>query len=116
MTEVNPDMEKYDVVLVMGANDITNSASQEIEGCSIWGMPVIEVWRAKKVIFCKRSMGGGYADLDNPVFYKDNTEMLLGDAKKTADALAAKVRELPILGRPAGDPCSVPCCNGMTVL
>jgi len=93
MDEVNPDMESNDVVLVVGANDVVNSAAQEIEGCAIWGMPVIEVWRSKKVIFCKRSMGGGYADLDNPVFYKPNTEMLLGDAKKTADALAAKVRE-----------------------
>merc|ERR1711972_185903 len=93
MDEVNPDMENNDVVLVVGANDVVNSAAIEIEGCAIWGMPVIEVWRAKKVVFCKRSMGGGYADLDNPVFFKENTEMLLGDAKKTADALAAKVRE-----------------------
>merc|ERR1719517_270539 len=94
MDEVNPDMENFDVSLIMGANDVVNSAAQEVEGCSIWGMPVIEVWRSKKVIFCKRSMGGGYADLDNPVFYKDNTEMLLGAAKKTADSLATKVREL----------------------
>jgi len=93
MDEVNPDMENNDVVLVVGANDVVNSSAQEVEGCAIWGMPVIEVWRAKKVIFCKRSMGGGYADLDNPVFYKENTDMLLGDAKKTADALASKVRE-----------------------
>ncbi|CAJ1358097.1 unnamed protein product [Effrenium voratum] len=93
MDEVNPDMENFDVVLVMGANDVVNSAAQELEGCAIWGMPVIEVWRAKKVIFCKRSMGGGYADLDNPVFYKSNTEMLLGDGKKTADSLVTKVRE-----------------------
>merc|ERR1719343_638323 len=93
MDEVNPDMESNDVVLVVGANDVVNSSAIEIEGCAIWGMPVIEVWRAKKVIFCKRSMAGGYADLDNPVFYKENTDMLLGDAKKTADALAAKVRE-----------------------
>jgi len=93
MTEVNPEMDKYDVVIVMGANDITNSAAQEVEGCSIWGMPVIEVWRSKKVIFCKRSMAGGYADLENPVFFKPNTEMLLGDAKKTADALTSKLRE-----------------------
>ncbi|CAK0860548.1 unnamed protein product [Prorocentrum cordatum] len=93
MDEVNPDMESNDVVLVVGANDVVNSAAQEVEGCAIWGMPLIEVWRSKKVIFCKRSMGGGYADLDNPVFYKENTEMLLGDAKKTADSLAAKVRE-----------------------
>jgi len=93
MDEVNPTMENEDVVLVVGANDVVNSAALEVEGCAIWGMPIIEVWRAKKVIFCKRSMAGGYADLDNPVFYKENTEMLLGDAKKTADSLAAKVRE-----------------------
>jgi len=93
MEEVNAKMDKYDVVLVIGANDVVNSAAQEIEGCAIWGMPVIEVWRAKKVIFCKRSMAGGYADLDNPVFYKSNTDMLLGDGKKTADGLAAAVRE-----------------------
>merc|ERR1712063_83227 len=92
--EVNPNMESEDVALILGANDVVNSASQEVEGCSIWGMPVIEVWRSKKVIFCKRSMAGGYADLDNPVFYKDNTEMLLGDAKRTADELVAKVREI----------------------
>ena len=93
MDEVNPDMENFDVVLVVGANDVVNSAAKELEGCAIWGMPVIEVWRAKKVIFMKRSMGGGYADLDNPVFYKPNTDMLLGDAKKTTDVLASKVRE-----------------------
>merc|ERR1712066_437044 len=93
MDEVNPVMDQQDVVLVVGANDVVNSAAQEVEGCAIWGMPVIEVWKSKKVIFCKRSMAGGYADLDNPVFYKENTEMLLGDAKKTADSLAAKVRE-----------------------
>merc|ERR1712032_68170 len=85
MEEVNQNMD---------TNDVVNSAALEVEGCAIWGMPVIEVWKAKKVIFCKRSMGGGYADLDNPVFYKDNTEMLLGDAKKTADGLATKVREI----------------------
>lgn len=93
MDEVNPDMDKQDVVLIVGANDVVNSAAQEIEGCAIWGMPVIEVWKAKKVVFCKRSMGGGYADLDNPVFYKPNTEMLLGDAKKTADGLVMKLKE-----------------------
>jgi NAD(P) transhydrogenase len=92
MTEVNPHMDQNDVVLVMGANDVVNSAAQEVEGCSIWGMPVIEVWRAKKVIFCKRSMGGGYADLDNPVFFKENTEMLLGDAKGTAEKLVTGLR------------------------
>jgi len=93
MDEVNPTMEKFDAVLVVGANDITNSAAKEVEGCAIWGMPVIEVWRAKKVIFVKRSMAGGYADLDNPVFYKENTEMLLGDAKKVAEGITSKLRE-----------------------
>jgi len=93
MDECNPDMEKVDVCVVMGANDITNSAAQEVEGCPIWGMPVIEVWRAKKTIFCKRSMRGGYADLDNPVFYKENTMMLLGDAAKTASELATRLKE-----------------------
>merc|ERR1712194_193148 len=95
MDEVNPNIADVDVCLIVGANDITNSASQEIEfeGCSIWGMPVIEVWKSKKTIFLKRTMGGGYADLENPVFFKENTEMLLGDAKDTCEGLAAGVRD-----------------------
>jgi len=92
MDEVNSDMNKYDVCIVMGANDITNSAAEEVEGCAIWGMPVIRVWETKKVIFCKRSMGGGYADLENPVFFKDNTDMLLGDGLKTADSLLGELK------------------------
>jgi hypothetical protein len=63
---------------VMGANDTVNSAALEDPNSVIAGMPVIEVWRAKQVIFCKRSMGVGYAGADNPVFYKNNTWMLLG--------------------------------------
>merc|ERR1711972_473940 len=93
MDEVNPDMESNDVVLVVGANDVVNSAALEVEGCSIAGMPVLEVWRAKKVIFCKRSMAGGYADLENPVFFKENTEMLLGSADKTMEQVGGKLRE-----------------------
>merc|ERR1719491_392617 len=93
MDEVNPDMDKVDMCLIVGANDITNSAAQEVEGCSIWGMPVIEVWKSKKTIFLKRTMGGGYADLENPVFFKENTEMLLGDAKDTCEGLASKVKD-----------------------
>jgi NAD/NADP transhydrogenase beta subunit len=93
MDEINDDMEKYDVVLVLGANDVVNSAAEEDPDCPIAGMPVIKVWKAKKVIFCKRSMAAGYADMENPVFYKENTEMLLGDGKKTADGLVSKVRE-----------------------
>jgi NAD(P) transhydrogenase len=94
MTEVNPEMDKFDVAMCIGSNDIVNSAAVEVEGCSIWGMPVLEVWKAKKVIFCKRSMGGGYADLENPVFFKPNTEMFLGSADKTMGELVGKVREL----------------------
>merc|ERR1719253_1548802 len=93
MDEVNPNMESEDVALILGANDVVNSASQEVEGCSIWGMPVIEVWRSKKVIFCKRSMAGGYADVENPVFFKPNTDMLLGDANKTAVGLCSALRQ-----------------------
>jgi len=92
MDEVNPGMADIDVTLVVGANDITNSASQEVEGCSIWGMPVIEVWKSKKTIFMKRTMGAGYADLDNLVFYKENTDMLLGDAKDISEKIAAELK------------------------
>lgn len=94
MDEVNDDMDSYDVCIVLGANDITNSAAEEVEGCAIWGMPVIKVWHCKKTIFCKRSMAGGYADLENPVFFKENTNMLLGDGLKTADALLAEVKSM----------------------
>merc|ERR1719454_1793895 len=93
MDDVNPDMKDTDVCLVVGANDITNSAAEEVEDCPIWGMPVIQVWKSKKTIFMKRSMGGGYAAIDNPVFYKDNTEMLLGDAKATCEQIAGAIRE-----------------------
>merc|ERR1719324_28573 len=93
MDEINPEMDSVDVCLVVGANDITNKAACDTPGCPIYGMPVIEVWRAKKTIFFKRSMGGGYADIENPVFFLENTDMLLGDAKKPTDALAQKVKE-----------------------
>lgn len=93
MDEVNDDMDSFDVCIVLGANDITNSAAEEVEGCAIWGMPVIKVWQCKKTIFCKRSMAGGYADLENPVFFKENTNMLLGDGLKTAEALLGAFKE-----------------------
>jgi NAD(P) transhydrogenase len=75
----------------MGANDTVNSAALEDPNSVIAGMPVIEVWRAKQVVFVKRSMGVGYAGADNPVFYKPNTAMLLGDAKAIADGLKAEL-------------------------
>eukprot|EP00386_Alphamonas_edax_P000731 GDKI01002284.1.p1 GENE.GDKI01002284.1~~GDKI01002284.1.p1 ORF type:complete len:274 (-),score=116.07 GDKI01002284.1:48-869(-) len=93
MEEINEDFHSTDVALVIGANDITNSAAQEEPNCPIAGMPVLEVWKAKNCIFMKRTMAAGYADLDNPVFYKENTNMLLGDAKNTTEQLVHKLKE-----------------------
>ncbi|XP_010734896.1 NAD(P) transhydrogenase, mitochondrial [Larimichthys crocea] len=93
MEEINEDFPETDLTLVIGANDTVNSASQEDPNSIIAGMPVLEVWKSKQVVVMKRSLGVGYAAVDNPIFYKPNTAMLLGDAKKTCDALQAKVRE-----------------------
>ncbi|KAG1943462.1 NAD(P) transhydrogenase, mitochondrial [Pimephales promelas] len=93
MDEINEDFPETDLVLVIGANDTVNSAAQEDPNSIIAGMPVLEVWKSKQIIVMKRSLGVGYAAVDNPIFYKPNTSMLLGDAKKTCDALSAKVRE-----------------------
>mmetsp|Transcript_26098 Transcript_26098/g.84473 ORF Transcript_26098/g.84473 Transcript_26098/m.84473 type:complete len:1037 (+) Transcript_26098:388-3498(+) len=92
MDEINEDFPDTDVALVIGANDTVNSAAIEEEDSIIAGMPVIEVWKAKQSVFMKRSMATGYAGADNPVFYKPNNAMLLGDAKKTCDALVSKIR------------------------
>lgn len=93
MDEINDDFSKTDLVLVIGANDTVNSAAEEDPNSIIAGMPVLKVWNSKKVVVMKRSLGVGYAAVDNPVFYKTNTNMLLGDAKKTCDALLQKVQE-----------------------
>ncbi len=89
MDEVNPELPETDVVMVIGANDIVNPSALDDPSSLIYGMPVIEVWKAKTVIISKRSMAAGYAGIENPLFYKDNTRMLYGDAKKTIDALVA---------------------------
>jgi NAD(P) transhydrogenase len=94
MDEINEEIGEADVTLVIGANDTVNSAAEEDPNSVIAGMPVIKVWKSKQVVFMKRSMGVGYAGADNPVFYKQNTSMLLGDAKKMCDALKEKVLEL----------------------
>ncbi len=94
MDEINPDMPQTDVVMVIGANDIVNPAALEDEGSPIYGMPVIEVWNAKKVIVMKRSMAAGYAGIENPLFYKENTDMLYGDAKESVNSLVSELRAL----------------------
>eukprot|EP00463_Aulacantha_scolymantha_P004522 TRINITY_DN5638_c0_g1_i1.p1 TRINITY_DN5638_c0_g1~~TRINITY_DN5638_c0_g1_i1.p1 ORF type:complete len:345 (-),score=88.36 TRINITY_DN5638_c0_g1_i1:169-1203(-) len=87
MEEVNDYMEDVDVVMVIGANDTVNSAAEDQPKSAIAGMPVIRVWKSKHVIFMKRSMASGYAGVDNPVFYNENTDMLLGDAKDTCEKI-----------------------------
>jgi NAD(P) transhydrogenase len=91
LEEINQVLPNTDVAVVVGANDTVNSAAEDDPKSAIAGMPVIQVWRAKQVIFMKRSMASGYAGVDNPVFYKPNTDMLLGDAKKTCEAIRAKL-------------------------
>ena len=81
MDEINDDFHDTDVVLVIGANDTVNPAALEEPGSPIAGMPVLEVWKAKEVIVFKRSMATGYAGVQNPLFFKENTRMLFGDAK-----------------------------------
>ncbi|MDG6099911.1 NAD(P)(+) transhydrogenase (Re/Si-specific) subunit beta [Alteromonas sp. ZYF713] len=87
MNDVNPRMENYDVVIVIGANDVVNPAAKELKGSPIYGMPVIEAYRAKTVFVLKRSANAGFAGVDNPLFFKDNTRMILGDAKETINSL-----------------------------
>ena len=92
MDEINDDMPDTDAILVIGANDIVNPAALEDPNSPIAGMPVIEVWKAGTVIVMKRGMATGYAGVDNPLFYKDNTQMLFGDAKSNVDSILQQLR------------------------
>jgi len=87
MDELNDDLPQTDAVLVIGANDIVNPAALEDPNSPIAGMPVLEVWSAANCVVMKRGLATGYAGVDNPLFYKDNTQMLFGDAKKNVDAI-----------------------------
>ncbi len=89
MDEINDDLPEVDVVLVIGANDTVNPAAMEEPGSPIAGMPVIEVWKAKDVVVFKRSMATGYAGVQNPLFFKENTQMLFGDAKDKVNEIVA---------------------------
>jgi NAD(P) transhydrogenase subunit beta len=83
MDEINEDFPDVDVSIVIGANDIVNPAAQEVPESPIAGMPVLEVWKGKATIVLKRSMATGYAGVENPLFYKENTHMLFGDARES---------------------------------
>jgi NAD(P) transhydrogenase subunit beta len=87
MDEINEDFPSTDVAIVIGSNDIVNPAAQDDPNSPIAGMPVLECWKAKLVIVSKRGQGTGYSGIENPLFYKDNTRMFYGDAKKSLDAL-----------------------------
>ena len=87
MDEINDDFADTDTVLVIGANDTVNPAAQDDPKSPIAGMPVLEVWKAQNVIVFKRSMNTGYAGVQNPLFFKENTHMLFGDAKASVDAI-----------------------------
>ena len=91
MEEINQDFPQVDVSIVIGANDIVNPAAQEVPDSPIAGMPVLEPWNGNTTIVLKRSMATGYAGVDNPLFYKDNTRMLFGDAKESIDTLVAAI-------------------------
>jgi H+-translocating NAD(P) transhydrogenase len=93
MDEINEEFEHTDLSIVIGANDTVNSGALEDPNSLIAGMPVLHVWKAKNCIVVKRTMGVGYAAIDNPVFYKDNCQMLLGDAKNICDSLAKKIKD-----------------------
>ncbi|MGF1696377.1 Re/Si-specific NAD(P)(+) transhydrogenase subunit beta [Vibrio kyushuensis] len=88
MDEINDDLSSTDTVLVIGANDTVNPAALDDPTSPIAGMPVLEVWNAQNVIVFKRSMNPGYAGVQNPLFFKDNTQMLFGDAKESVDAIS----------------------------
>lgn len=93
MDDINDDMKSTDVVLVVGANDVVNPSAQDDPASSIYGMPVIEAWKAEKVIIMKRSMNAGYSGEDNPLFYKPNSLMLYGDAKDTVEKLLRLIKD-----------------------
>ena len=93
MESINPTMDTVDVAIVIGANDVVNPAAHEDESSPIYGMPVINVDKARSVFVLKRSMASGFAGIENPLFFKENTRMIFGDAKATVQSLLAQFKE-----------------------
>ena len=91
MDEINSDFPDIDVVMILGANDIVNPAAQEDPNSPIAGMPVLEVWKAKQVFISKRGQGRGYSGIENPLFFKENSRMVYGDAKKSLDSILQSI-------------------------
>jgi H+-translocating NAD(P) transhydrogenase subunit beta len=94
MDEINPEFPQVDVSLVIGANDVTNPAARDVPDSPIYGMPILDVDRSGSVIVLKRSMNTGFAGIDNPLFYADNTALLFGDAKDSVEKVLTEVKSL----------------------
>jgi len=94
MDEINPEFAQVDVTLVIGANDVTNPAARTDEGSPIYGMPILDVDKSGQVIVLKRSMNTGFAGIDNPLFYNDNTSLLFGDAKASVADVLTEIKEV----------------------
>jgi NAD(P) transhydrogenase subunit beta len=91
--DINPKMDTVDIAIVIGANDVVNPSATEEPGSPIYGMPILEVHRAKTVMVLKRSMASGFAGVQNPLFFKENSRMLFGDAKESISKLVAEFKD-----------------------